>query len=155
MPTHVSFECLRDKRANWFLADLAIPDVSGICPAMVKLLFSGWFVGSSDISREFRWSGVLAMVWVPTSRTLTNLESSLWWSYRTSPVWTTRGQRLVFKCLESQEFRWSEVPAWVASFDTSHTLTQLHGFQIYWESGVPTVGSFGIHQEFRRLTLSL
>ena len=57
-----------------------ILDVSGICPTMVKLLFSGWFVGSSD-GREFRQgSGV------PTSCTLTDLEGSLSWSYRTCPV---------------------------------------------------------------------
>ena len=35
-----------------FLAGLAIPDVSGICPAAANLLFSGWFVGSSDVGRE-------------------------------------------------------------------------------------------------------
>ena len=63
MPTHVSFECLRDKRANLFVAGLAIPDVSGICPAMAKfLVFSGWFVGSFDVSREFRWLEVPAIV---------------------------------------------------------------------------------------------
>ena len=62
MPTHVSFECLRDKRANLFFTGLAIPDVSGIYPAVVKLLFSGWFVGSSDVGREFRRSEVPAMV---------------------------------------------------------------------------------------------
>ena len=50
-PTQVSFEYLSDKRANFIFAGLAIPDVSGICPAMVELLFSGWFVGSSDVSR--------------------------------------------------------------------------------------------------------
>ena len=76
----MSFECLRDKRANLFFAGLAIPDVSGICPALVKLLFSGWFVGSFDGWEFWQWSGV------PTSRALTNLESSLWWSYRTCPV---------------------------------------------------------------------
>ena len=52
-PTHVSFECLRDKIANLFFAGLA-PDVSGICPAMTKLLFLGWFVGSSDNGWELR-----------------------------------------------------------------------------------------------------
>ena len=41
------------------------PDVSGICPAAVKLFFSGWFVGSPDIGREFRRSGILA--WVGSS----------------------------------------------------------------------------------------
>ena len=61
-PTYVSFEYLSDKRAYFVFAGLAIPDVSGIHPAVVKLLFSGWFVGSSDVSREFRPSGVLAKV---------------------------------------------------------------------------------------------
>ena len=56
------FECLSDKRANFIFAGLAIPDVSGIYPAVVKLLFSGWFVGSSDVGREFRRSGVPARV---------------------------------------------------------------------------------------------
>ena len=76
----MSFEYLSDKRANFIFAGLAIPDVSGIYPAVVKLLFSGWFVGSSD-GQEFRQgSGVL------TSRTLTDLEGSLSWSYRTRSV---------------------------------------------------------------------
>ena len=35
-PTHVSFECLRDKRANYFFAGLAIPDVSGIDTGRVR-----------------------------------------------------------------------------------------------------------------------
>ena len=60
---------------------------------------------------------------------LTDLESSLWWSYRTCLVWTARSQRLFFKCLEGQEFQR--------------------------ESGVLMVGSFGIYREFRRLTTSL
>ena len=61
----------------------------------------------------------------------------------------------------SREFQLSKVLAFVGSSDTSRTLTQLHGFQyaegqeFRRESGVPTVGSFGIHREFRRLTLSL
>ena len=60
----MSFECLRDKRANLFFAGLVlIPDVSSICLATVKfLVFSGWFVGSSDVSQEFRRSGVPAIV---------------------------------------------------------------------------------------------
>ena len=58
----MSFEYLSDKRANFIFAGLAIPDVSGIYPAVVKLLFSGWFVGSSDVGREFRRSEVPAMV---------------------------------------------------------------------------------------------
>ena len=48
-PTYVSFEYLSDKRANFIFAGLAIPDVSGIYLAVVKLLFSGWFIGSSDV----------------------------------------------------------------------------------------------------------
>ena len=119
-PTHVSFEYLSDKRANFIFTGLAIPDVSGIYPAVLKLLFSGWFVGSFD-GRKFRQgSGV------PTSHTLTNLEGSLSWSYRTCPVWTTRGQRLVFKYLESREFRR--------------------------KSRVPTIGSSTVSQEFQHLT---
>ena len=40
-----------------------IPYVFGMCPATIKfLLFSGWFVGSSDVSQKFRRSGVPAMV---------------------------------------------------------------------------------------------
>ena len=70
----MSFEYLSDKRANFIFAGLAIPDVSGIYPAVVKLLFSGWLVGSSNVGREFRQgSGVLM------SRTLTDLEGSLSW----------------------------------------------------------------------------
>ena len=61
-PTQVSFEYLSDKRANFIFAGLAIPDVSGICPVTVKVLFSGWFVGSSDLFREFRRLEVPAMV---------------------------------------------------------------------------------------------
>ena len=119
-PTHVSFEYLSDKRAYFVFAGLAIPDMSGIHPAVVKFLFSGWFIGSSD-RREFRQrSGV------STSRNLTEIEYSLWWSYRTCPVWTTRGQRLVFKCREGRECRR--------------------------KSGVPTVGSSDIRREFRHLT---
>ena len=57
-----------------FFAGLAIPDVSGMCPAVVKLLFSGWFIESSDVGREFRWSGVLAMVGSSNILGLTDLE---------------------------------------------------------------------------------
>ena len=90
----MSFEYLSDKRANFIFAGLAIPDVSGIYPAVVKIVVLGL------VRQEFRQgSGV------PTSRTLTNLEGSLSWSYRTCPVCTTRGQRLVFKSLEGREFR--------------------------------------------------
>ena len=110
---------------------VCIPDVSGICPVIVKMLFSGWFVESSDVGREFRLSGVPTVGSSGKGRefrhlTLTVLEGSLSWSYRTCPVWTTRGQRLVFQSLEGQEFRR--------------------------ESGVPTVGSFGMRREFRHLT---
>ena len=60
----MSFEYLSDKRANFIFAGLAvlIPDVSGIHPAVVKLLFSGWFVRSSDVGREFQRSRVPARV---------------------------------------------------------------------------------------------
>ena len=128
MPIHVSFEYLRDKRANLFFAGLAIPDVSGICLATVKfLVFSGWFVGSSNVGREFRRSGVPGM-----GREFRRLALQLtwrvhcpghtgrvWYSYRTCPVWTTRVQRLVFKCLEGREFRRSEVPTFFGSSDAS------------------------------------
>jgi len=86
-PTHVSFECLRDKRANLCFAGLAIPDVSGMCQATIKfLLFSGWFVGSSDVSRKFRRSRVPAMVGSSNVSCLTNLDDSLSWSYRKCAV---------------------------------------------------------------------
>ena len=65
---------MSDKRANFIFAGLATPDVSGIYPAVVKLLFSGWFVGSSDVGREFRWSGVPAIVWSFDVSRLTDLE---------------------------------------------------------------------------------
>ena len=187
----MSFECLRDKRANLFFCwSGKIQNVFGICPAMIKVLFSGWFLGSSEVSQKFRRSGVPAMVRSSDISSLTDLESSLWWSYRTCPVfipdmsgicpamvkllfsgwfvgssdvswkfqrsevptmagssdvlhltdldgslswsyqtclvWTTRGQRLVFKCLEGRKFRR--------------------------ESGVPTVGSSGMRREFQHLT---
>ena len=76
----MSFEYLSDKRANFIFAGLVIPDVSGIYPAVLKLLFSGWFVGSFDGRESRHGSGV------PTSRTLTDLEGSLSWSYRTCLV---------------------------------------------------------------------
>ena len=100
----MSFEYLSDKRANFIFAGLAIPDVSGIYLAVLKLLFSGWFVESSDGRESRQWSGV------PTSHTLTVVEISLSWSYRTCPVCMTSGQRLVFKSLEGREFRRSGVP---------------------------------------------
>ena len=64
----MSFEYLSDKRANFIFAGLAIPDVSGIYPAVVKLLFSGWFVESSDVGREFRRSEVPAIMEVSAPR---------------------------------------------------------------------------------------
>ena len=65
-PTHVRFECLRDKRANLFSAGQAIPDVSNIDTERVWYLpshsnfivVSAWLVGSSNMSREFWVSGV-------------------------------------------------------------------------------------------------
>ena len=94
------------------------------------LIVLGWFVGSSDVSQKFRRSGVPAYVGSSDVSRLTDLEGSLSWSYRTCPVCTTKSQRLVFKSLEGREFRREEVPACVGSFDTSYSLTQLHGFQI-------------------------
>ena len=93
-----------------------------------------WYVPSHDkilvvlglVRREFRRSGVPTMVESSDVSRLTDLESSLSWSYRT---WTARGQRLVFKNLEGREFRR--------------------------KPGVPRAKSPGIHREFRRLTLSL
>ena len=113
------------------------PDVSGICPAAVKLLFLGWFVESFDVGRESRHgSGV------PTSRTSTNLEGSLSWSYRTCPVWMTKGQQQFLTVLSvgssdvSRKFRWSGVPTCIGSSDTSNILTQLQ-----WFSNMLWVGS--------------
>ena len=77
------------------------------------------------VRREFRQSEVPTMVGSSDVSRLTDLESSLSWSYRTCPVWTARGQRLVFKCLEGREFRR--------------------------ESEVSTVGSSGMSREFRHL----
>ena len=85
-PTHVSFEYLSDKRANFIFAGLVvpdvvlIPDVFGIYPTVLKPLFSGWFIGSFDGRKSRQGSGV------PTSRTSTDLEGSLSWSYRMCPV---------------------------------------------------------------------
>ena len=58
----MSFEYLSDKGANFIFAGLVIPDVSGICPVTVKVLFSGWFVGSSDVCREFQRMSVVPTV---------------------------------------------------------------------------------------------
>ena len=76
-PTHVSFECLSDNRANLFFAGLA-----GIDTGRVQYLpSSGKTVVLGLVRREFRQGPG-----VPTSRTLADLESSLFWSYRTCPV---------------------------------------------------------------------
>ena len=100
---------------------LAIPDVSGIHTGHVRYLSSSYkIIVLGLVRREFRRSGV------PTSRTLTDSEGSLSWSYRTCPVCMTKGQRLVFKSLEGREFRR--------------------------KSGVPTVGSSDMCREFRHLT---
>ena len=100
-------------------------------------------VGSSDVS------------------SLTDLESSLWWSYRTCLVWTARGQRLVFKCLEGREFRRESGVPMVGSSCMSREFRHLtyfnsvtivfkcaKGQEFRRESGVSTVGSSGIHREF-------
>ena len=98
-----------------------ILDVFGICPAAVKLLFSGWFVGSFDVGREFRRLA-LQLTWRVHCPGDTG---RVRYSYRACPVCTTRGQRLVFQSLEGREFRC--------------------------ESGVPTIGSSGMCREFRHL----
>ena len=101
--------------------------MSGIHTGRVQYLSSSCkIVVLGLVRREFRRSGVRQGSGVPTSRTLTDLEGSLSWSYRTCSVWMTRSQRLVFKSLEGREFRR--------------------------ESGVPTVGSSDMRQEFRYLT---
>ena len=72
-PTHVSFEYLSDKRANFIFAGLAIPNMSGIdtgrvryLPSSAKTVVLGLVrrefqrksgaptVGSPDMGREFR-----------------------------------------------------------------------------------------------------
>ena len=105
-----------------------IPDVSGICPAAVKLLFSGWLVGSSNVGQEFRRSGVPAWVGSSDVSHFNRLGgfTVLVIPDVSGPVWMTRSQRLVFKSLEGREFRR--------------------------ELGVPTVGSSDMRREFRHLT---
>ena len=83
------------------------------------------------------------------------------------PVWTTRGQRLVFKCLEGWEFRRESGVPMVGSSGMRREFRQLklqlsylifkyaEGREFRRESGVPIVGSSGIYREFRRLTLML
>ena len=78
-PNHVSFEYLRDKRANLFLLvwqyQIFIPDVSGMGPATIKFfLFLGWFVRSSDVGQKFRRSRVPALVGSSDISRLTDLE---------------------------------------------------------------------------------
>ena len=62
-PTHESFECLRVKRANLFLAGLAIPDVSGIDTGRVRYLSSsGKIVALGFVRWEFRRKSGVPMV---------------------------------------------------------------------------------------------
>ena len=64
MPTHVSFECLRAKRANFIFAGLAIPDVPGIDSGRARYLpSSGKITVLGLVRREFR-----RMLGVPTVR---------------------------------------------------------------------------------------
>ena len=51
-PTHVSFEYLSDKRANFIFAGLAIPDVFGIDTGRVRYLPSS---GKIVVLRLVRW----------------------------------------------------------------------------------------------------
>ena len=54
-PTHVSFEYLSDKRANFIFAGLAIPDVSGIDTGRVQYLpSSAKTIVLGLVHREFR-----------------------------------------------------------------------------------------------------
>ena len=170
MPTHVSFECLRDKRANWFFAGLADTGRVWYLPSNGKVVVLGL------VRREFRReSGVLSMVRSSDVMRLTNLESSLWWSYQTCSIFIPdvsgmHGQRPT----ASFQMPWgSGVPTWVESSDgrkfrhasgvpTPHKLhlsylvfKYAEGQEFRSESGVSTVGSFGIHREYRRLTLTL
>ena len=139
-----------DKSANCFLAGLAIPDVSGICPAAVKLLFSGWFVGSSDVSREFRQSGVPA--WVGSS----DVSHFNWLGGFTVLVIPDVSDMHDQRPTASFQKPWgSGVLTWVGSSDTSYSLTQLLGFQICWGSRVPTWVGSSDGWEFQRLTTSL
>ena len=108
-----------------------IPDVSDICPAVLKLLFSGWFVGSSD-GRESRQG-----LGVPTSRTLTDLEGSLSWLHDQRPT-------------ASFQKPWgSEVPTWVGSSDMCREFRHLTNFNsVTWFSNLLRVGSSD-SREFR------
>ena len=54
-PTHVSFEYLNDKRANFIFAGLALPDVPGIDTGHVRYLpSSGKIIVLGLVRREFR-----------------------------------------------------------------------------------------------------
>jgi hypothetical protein len=58
-----SLSVLRAERPNLFLLSLAIPDVSGICPATATFsVFSVWSIGSFDKRQEFQGSKVLVIV---------------------------------------------------------------------------------------------
>ena len=135
----MSFEYLSDKRANFIFAGLA-PDVSGIdigrvryLPSSCKIVVLGLLrrefrrrsgvptVGSPGMSREFRRLALQHTLRFHCPGHTGRVR----YSYRTCPVWTTRGQRLVFQSLEGRDFRR--------------------------ESGVPTVGSPGMCREFRHL----
>ena len=92
-PTRVSFECLRDKRANLCFASLVIPDVSGIDTRRVRyvpshdkiLIVLGW------VRREFRRESEVSTVGSSDILRLTDLEGSLSWSYRTCSVFILDG----------------------------------------------------------------
>ena len=114
--------------------------MSGICPVSVKMLFSGWFVGSFD-GREFRQG-----LGVPTSNTLTVLEGSLSWSYR---VWTTRVQRLVFQSLEGREFRRKSGVPTVGSSGMHREFRHLTNFNsVTWFPNLLRIGSSDVSREF-------
>ena len=62
----MSFECLRDKRANLFFVGLAIPDVSGIDTRHVWYLPSnGKIVVLGLVRREFRRKSGVSTVGSP------------------------------------------------------------------------------------------
>ena len=124
-----------------------IPDVSGICPAAANLLFSGWFVGSPGMGREFRRLA-LQLTWRVHCAGHTG---RVRYSYRTCPVWMTRGQRLVFKSREGREFRReSRVPT-VRSSDMHREFQHLTNLNLVTcFSNMLRVGSSDVSQEFRR-----
>ena len=78
------------------------------------------------------------------------------YSYRTCLVWMTRGQRLVFKCLEGREFRHASGVLAPHKLQLIYLVFKyVEGREFRREPGVPTVGSPGILREFRGLTTSL